>query len=69
MRGDNHTFNLQVPVDSLPASDEVRALMLVRLYRENLERGMLSVDVGAGTDDAIQSFRKKLGDVKKLGKL
>lgn len=69
LRGDNHNFNLQVPIDSLPADDAERAFVLVRLYRENIESGILSVDVGADTDDAIQKLRERLDDVKRLGKL
>jgi hypothetical protein len=62
LRGDNHSFTLRVPLGALPERDVDRAIRLVTMYQEYVERGILSVDAPANADAAIRNLRKKIGD-------
>ncbi|MGI8991369.1 MAG: hypothetical protein ACR2I2_17525 [Bryobacteraceae bacterium] len=59
LSGSNEHFSLSVPDDALPTDDVERAVHLVRLYQDYLERGIIPEDVAADRDEKMRRLREK----------
>jgi Na+/phosphate symporter len=56
--GNNRDFSLKVSAEGLPEKDIDRAVRLVSLYKDYLERGTISEDVAENVDDKIRRMRR-----------
>lgn len=56
--GNNRDFSLKVSAEGLPEREIDRAVRLVGLYKDYLERGTISEDVAEDTDDKIRRVRR-----------